>query len=328
MKVGKSIVFLFSGQGSQYYQMGKELYRDQPVFRHWIQKLDQYYYQISGKSVTRELYENNYPISRPFDSLPFTHPAIFMIEYALAQVFMEYQIFPDYVLGTSLGEFASCTVAGSMDYNAALEHVIAQAEIIQNHCEPGGMIAILDQVSLYRSESILYQNCEIASVNFDTHFVISGGVSALSEVESYLRDRNIMAQRLPIRHGFHSKWIDPAGPYYKRHVSSLALKSPHTTVISSFSGQRVAAFEPEYLWNMVREPIRFRDALKSLMPLEDKIFVDLGPGGTLATFIKHNHQMFGSHEARNIHTVLSPFHKDIHRLEQVISKIKMQRVTT
>lgn len=328
MKVGKSIVFLFSGQGSQYYQMGKELYRDQPVFRHWIQKLDQYYYQISGKSVTRELYENDYPISRPFDSLPFTHPAIFMSEYALAQVFMEYQIFPDYVLGTSLGEFASCTVAGSMDYHSALEHVVSQADIIQNHCKPGGMIAVLDQVSLYRSEPTLYQNCEIASVNFDTHFVISGGAAALSEVESYLRDRNIMAQRLPIHRGFHSKWIDPAGSYYKRHVSSLALRSPHTTVISSFSGQKVAAFEPEYLWNVVREPIRFRDALKSLMPLKDKILVDLGPGGTLATFIKHNHQLVGSHEIQNIHSVLSPFHKDIHRLEQVISKIKKERVTT
>ncbi|GAB6931211.1 acyltransferase domain-containing protein [Paenibacillus sp. JCM 10914] len=326
--MGKSIVFLFSGQGSQYYQMGKDLFRDQPVFRHWMQHLDQHYYGITGNSVIDELYGKDYPISQPFDSLQLTHPAIFMIEYALAQVFKEQQIYPDYVLGTSLGEFAACTVAGALDYASALESLVVQADIIQNHCEPGGMMAILDQVSLFHNEPELYRKCELVSVNFDTHFVVSGGAAGLSEAESYIKARRVMYQRLPIHYGFHSKWIDPAGAPYQRYAASCSLKSPQSAVISSLTGGSCASFEPAYLWNVVREPIRFREALNSLLPLEDKIFVDLGPGGTLATFIKHNHPLFVPDGVQSIHTVLSPFHKDKSRLEQVISKIKMERVTT
>lgn len=316
----KSIVFLFTGQGSQYYQMGRELYQSHPVFRHWMKELDRNYYNISGKSVIGELYGNDHKISKPFDPLGFTHPAIFMVEYALAKVLIESGIYPEYVFGSSMGEFAAVAIAGLIDYVTALECLVIQADLVQKHCEPGGMLAILDHDSLYYEEPLLYKNCELASVNFDTHIVVTGGSAGISDVETYVKNRQITYQVLPIHYGFHSRWIDEAGRPYKQFLSSISLKSPQLKVISSLKGKQCSSFKPEYLWDVVREPIHFRDAVKSLVPEEDHIYVDLSPSGTLANFIKHNIEYS---TVNHVNSILSPFHKDLHRLEQVIARIKV-----
>src|SRR5688572_9620134 len=112
----KPIVFMFSGQGSHYYQMGRELFEQQPIFRHWMQLADSIYQELTGLSIIHELYENGHKKSEPFVRTLLTHPAIFSIEYALGQIILEQGIIPDYVLGTSLGEFAAAVFAGVMTF--------------------------------------------------------------------------------------------------------------------------------------------------------------------------------------------------------------------
>ncbi len=103
--MNEPLVFMFSGQGSQYYHMGKELFKENTVFRQSMLEMDAIAARRIGTSIVEEIYHPGKRVSDPFDSILFSHPAIFMIEYSLYKVLEDRGIYPDYVLGSSLGEF-------------------------------------------------------------------------------------------------------------------------------------------------------------------------------------------------------------------------------
>ena len=164
-----SVVFMFSGQGSQFYQMGRELFELHDGFRRWMLRLDAIVYNITHMSILDHIYDESKTISDQFDRTLYSHPAIFMVEYALAQILLERGIKPNYVLGTSMGEFASASIAGVISLEEALEALIEQAKALETHCQSGAMLAVLDDVSLYNETPLLYDNSELASVNFNSH---------------------------------------------------------------------------------------------------------------------------------------------------------------
>src|SRR5215467_13794723 len=98
---------MFSGQGSQYFQMGKALYENNDTFRYWMGRFDDIVRQFLGKSMIETLYSDLHGKGEPFDRTLLTHPAIFMVEYSLAQILIQAGVIPDIVLGASLGSFAA-----------------------------------------------------------------------------------------------------------------------------------------------------------------------------------------------------------------------------
>ena len=202
-------VFMFSGQGSHYFQMGKALFDGNDTFRRWMLQLDQVARQASGSSVIATLYSDAHKKSDSFDRLTATHPAIFMVEYSLAQALMNEGVRPDMVLGVSMGSFAAAVVAGFLDVEDALKAVIQQATALEESAETGGMTAILGDPAMF-NEEFLGGRSELAAVNFASHFVISARTSELAAIEAVLRQRNVGFQRLPISFPFHSQWIDKA----------------------------------------------------------------------------------------------------------------------
>src|SRR5262245_62561009 len=152
-------VFMCSGQGSQYFQMGRALYDGDDTFREWMIELDDIARGESGKSVIETLYSDAHCKGDPFDRTLLTHPAIFMVEYSLAQSLMRAGVRPDIVLGVSLGSFAAAAVAGFIDVEDALTAVARQAIALEEWCEPGGMIAVLaDRRCLRRISSAAEAN--------------------------------------------------------------------------------------------------------------------------------------------------------------------------
>src|SRR5882672_995445 len=133
---------MFSGQGSQYLQMGRALFDDNRIFRDWMMRLDDFVRQSSGKSVIETLYSKRHKAGAMFDRTLLTHPAIFMVEYSLAQTLIRAGIVADMTLGASLGSFAAAAVAGFVKVEDALTAVIRQASVLEACCEPGGMIAV------------------------------------------------------------------------------------------------------------------------------------------------------------------------------------------
>src|SRR5260370_1040196 len=117
---------MFSGQGSQYFQMGRELFEKNDTFRDWMVRLDDMARRLSGRSVIGILYSDLHGKGDPFDRTLLTHPAIFMVEYSLAQSLIHAGVCPDIVLGVSLGSFAAATVAGFIGVEDALTAVMRQ----------------------------------------------------------------------------------------------------------------------------------------------------------------------------------------------------------
>jgi len=314
--MNKPIVFMFSGQGSQYFHMGKALYQSLATFRHWMDRLDDDFYILTGISVVSQLYDANKKKHDPFDNFLLSHVALFMVEYSLAQVLIERGIMPDYVLGCSLGEFTACSIAEVIGYETVLRNLVEQVYIVQECCRKGGMLAILHRSQLFEEQPVLHLNAELVAINYHSHFVVSGSLSGLQAIVTFLEQQNILYQRLPVPYAFHSSFMDPAAASYMSYLNSQTFRKPTVSYISCLTGDQVTAFEPEYFWRIGREPINFPDAITYLEQTKEFTYIDLGPSGTLANFTKYYLNPGGK---STVYDIMTPFNTDLKNLE-ILSK--------
>jgi bacillaene synthase trans-acting acyltransferase len=299
-------VFMFSGQGSQYFQMGKSLFDYNDTFRGWMVRLDDTVRQISGSSVIEALYASNHKQGDSFDRILLTHPAIFMVEYALAKALMHEGVWPDMVVGVSLGSFAAAAVAGFIDVHDALTAVMRQAMALEEFCEPGGMAAVMADPALF-AEDFLSGRSELAAVNFSSHFVISARRIELAEIEAGLKRRNVSYQRLPVSFPFHSRWIDKAKGPFESFVRSLPCKRGQVRLACCDQAALLSELPGDYFWNVVRNPIRFRETITLLEQEGPRRYIDVGPAGTLATFLKYG---MSSRSKSTVHAILTCYGLD------------------
>ncbi|MWC28305.1 ACP S-malonyltransferase [Paenibacillus sp. MMS18-CY102] len=314
------IVFMFAGQGSQYYGMGRSLFDNETVYREIMLSLDKIVQSNCNFSVIDVL--GNKGPSKPasFGRTLHTHPAIFMTEYALAQTLIRRGIQPDYVLGTSLGEFAAAAIAGIMEPEMALEAVIRQAQAFETHCEAGGMAAVLDNPAFYAELPLLNQNSEMVAVNNDAHFVIAGTDADLGKIRDGLNSKGIISLQLPVSHGFHSRLIDRAREPFMAYLNRLAIRKPSIGFISGLSGEQVTQLQPSYFWDIAREQMHFSKSIATLRHKygDSLIFADMSPGGTLGNFTK---RLIDDSLHRNIVAFLSPFADQKGYFEQSVNKM-------
>jgi len=296
------IIFMFSGQGSHYYQMGRELYNQEPVFKRKLQAAEAIFRDITGLSILDNLYNDRFKKSDPFSQTLFTHPSIFMVEYALACLLLEQGVIPDYVLGASVGEFCAAVIAGILTFEEAFQAVIVQAQMLETYCPPGAMMAIIHPHNLYQDLRLIREQSERAAINFPSHFVISGKTDHLKQIESLLDEQDIIFHNLAVVHGFHSALIDDAAQPFLQFLERLSLKTPHTPFISCVRDIPFTPLHSGQFWDAIRKPIRFHDIIEALEIENHYTYLDLGPSGTLATFVKYNLKKSSS---SRIHTTLT-----------------------
>ena len=310
------IVFMLSGQGSQYYSMGKKLYDYHAGFQQKMQRLDELFSPFVGGSILAKMYHGQKQRSAEFNEVLFTHPAIFMIEYCLAETLIEEGIRPDYILGTSLGEISAVAIAEVISLEESVRFVAQQARLFDQHCPQATMIAIMANPDFYQQNKTLQQYSEIAGINSDSHFVISVAAKAVGRVEDLLRGEDILYQALPVRQGFHSSLIDTVADEFQQLTASIQFKQPTYPIVSAVDGDLKALFDRDYLWDVVRQPIEFLKCFQLLESLGSFHYVDVGPMGTLATLSK---QTIADHSRSKIHAILTQFAQDTKNLSQVIT---------
>ncbi len=313
MIMNKAIVFMFSGQGSQFYGMGNQLFDNDLTFHKWMLKLDDIVQLNIGKSILDELY-NRKPKDRNFDRTLFTHPSIFMVEYSLAQLLLSWHIQPDYVLGASLGEFTAASVAGVINEEDTIEIILKQAEIIERNCEGSNMLAIVYNPDLYYRNPVLFKGTEFAALNYDSHFVVSGKRKDLLRICSFLTEQEIVYQMLPVSFGFHSSYIDAAKAEYTSLLKMKLFNKPIIGFISCLFGNQLMEIPENYFWNVVRRPIQFQKAVRHLEKAHECIYVDLGPSGTLANFVKNN---LLQNSGSQCYSIITPFNQELKNLMKI-----------
>ncbi|RAJ76806.1 acyl transferase domain-containing protein [Chitinophaga dinghuensis] len=280
---GHHMVFMFSGQGAQYVNMGRELYEKYPGFREQLDKglaLLQQHNNIDFKSILF----NESDDKRLHDTL-YTQPLLFVLEYALAMWLIQLGIRPDYMIGHSLGEYVAATISGVFSFEDAVR-LISQRAALMFAAETGEMLSVAAPLS--RLDKDLLTQVAVAAVNTQDSCVLSGTHSNMALVKEKLAQLGISAISLQTSHAFHSPMMEPVIAPFKAALSQVKLHAPAIPFVSNVSGKLITAEQaqaPDYWCEHLLSTVYFEKGLQTLLELDRPVFVEIGPGRTLASFI-------------------------------------------
>ena len=187
----------------------------------------------------------------------------------------------------------------------------------ENYCEPGGMTAVLADPGLF-AEEMFRGRCELAAVNFSSHFVISTRCAELEAIEAALDKHDISYQRLPVSFPFHSQWIEDAKTPFDSFMRSVPRKQGRLPLACCQQTTILSSLPENYFWDVARRPIRFRETIAQLEQQGAHRYIDVGPAGTLATFLK-----YAVPETKSaVHAILTPFGFDQKNLAALLATIR------
>nr|WP_329586164.1 ACP S-malonyltransferase [Kitasatospora sp. NBC_01250] len=299
------VVLMFSGQGSQYYRMGEELFDEDEVFRTALQRYDAVVAEALGESVLARLFDPAKRKNDPFTDTRITHPAIVMIELALAESLRAAGIEPDYLLGSSLGEYAAAAVSGSIDPLECLRVLVRQADGLRAGPR-GGMLAVIARPEALDRVPELHE-CEVAARNYPGHFVVAGTEQALARAEAALRAADVLHQRVPVEYAYHSGLMDRVLDECRGALDGVEFAPPRIPWVSCVDGRLVGRATAEHFWRVARLPIEFERTMAGMLGRGDFLYLDLGPSGTLHNFVRNN--LPAGARSRSL-PLLSPFGHD------------------
>lgn len=312
------VVFCFAGQGAQYYHMAADLLDEAPVFRQWMRIGDQLLRERHDLSLMEATYDPARRTGDAYDRLEVTHPALFVVQYAMAKLMQHHGLRPDALLGVSLGEFTGMAVSGMVSFETALRAVADQPALFARTCPAGGLIAVLGPPALHAESPLLADRTELAGVNADQHFVLAALAEDLAAVEDELRHHDVVFQRLPVPYAFHSRWVADAEADSRAAGARLALETPFWPVWSSCTAAPLAPDTPDLAWRIVREPMNVRATVQAMEARGGARYVDLSPSGTFAALIR---QGLAPGSPSKVWPVLSPFGGNVKRLHQVLDAL-------
>lgn len=276
------IAFLFTGQGSQYVNMGRELYENSSVFRETINKCDEILSTFRTTSLKEILYPaqniNAFNLSI-LNQTAYTQPALFAIEYALAQLWQSWGIKPDIVMGHSVGEYVAATVAGIFSLEDGLKLIAERGRLMQELPAGGEMFAVMASESKVKTFIAPYPEIAIAAINGPESIVISGESAAMKTIVSSFSVVGIKAKQLEVSHAFHSPLMEPMLANFEAVAAQLTYNQSKIPVISNLTGtiadQSIAS--AQYWINHVRQPVRFVQGMETLHKQGAEIFLEIGP---------------------------------------------------
>ena len=288
----KLIYFLFSGQGSQYQGMGRDLYvgadSDVPskIFRQHIDQVLNLLPADDRNELIRLMYGS--ADSQKINQTQYTQLVVFATSYALAKTVMELGIQPDGMVGHSIGEVTAATIAGVFELKDAVEIVRLRGQLMQKQ-EPGTMLAIMAPTSTVKK--LLEPNLWLALENTTNNCVVGGQEKAIAKFERKLKRLQINHARVRTSHAFHTPMMAEAAREFEKELTRYSLNEPRIPIVSNISGEWVNEKEittPTYWANHILKSVNFTKSLAEIMKTEAAVLIEVGAGRTLSTFARQH----------------------------------------
>src|SRR6266404_653735 len=290
-----TVHFLFPGQGSQHPNMGRQVYDSEPVFRHWVDRCCEILLPHMGQDLRPLLYPSrDVPedeSTRVTDTV-IAQPAIFTVEYALAQLWLSWGIQPQGMLGHSVGEFVAACLAGVFSLEDALGLIAARGRMMQK-VAPGGMLSVRLSESEIRTR-LNGHDLAVAAVNAPSLCVVAGPLGALDSFESELKSERLATRRLATSHAFHSSMMNSVVDQFSSNVAQVQLRPPTIPFVSCVSGTWISeheATDPAYWARHLRATVQFSRGMQELLSGSPTVLLEVGPGNVLSTIVKQQISM-------------------------------------
>lgn len=287
----RPVVFMFPGQGTQYVNMGLDLYQTESVFRDQIEHCATLLTPHLGLDLRQVLYPTDAQAASAAQQLrqtAITQPALFVLEYALAQLWLAWGIQPQALVGHSLGEYVAACLADVMSLEDALALVAARGRLMQQVPE-GAMLAVaLAEATL---QPLLGTTLALAAHNGPTACVVAGPAGEVEALELRLRQQGVGCRQVPSAQAFHSAMLEPIIAAFTACVAPVALRPPQIPYVSNVTGTWITAAEatePQYWARHLRHTVRFAEGLHTLGQDSSRILLEVGPGQTLSSFARRH----------------------------------------
>ncbi|MGW5937081.1 type I polyketide synthase [Streptomyces celluloflavus] len=281
---GCETVFLFTGQGVQRTGMARGLYETQPVFREAVDRCAEILRPLLAKPLLSVLYPDD-PGSQEINETGYAQPAVFAVEYAMAQLWMSWGIKPVAVLGHSFGEYVASCVAGAMSLADGLKLTVARSRLMQSLADTGAMAAIsASELEVAEEIADWPDRISIAAVNGPASTTVSGDRELVERVCEVFSARDVRAKPLHITTSSHSPLIEPVLEPLRRAAEEITFTPPRIPLVSNLDGelwQWDQAPDADYWCRHARRPVRFAAGISTLLGLGYRTFIEVGPAPVL-----------------------------------------------
>lgn len=288
----RNIVFMFSGQGAQYTNMGIDLYRTNNEFKQIIDYGCELFRSLKGYDLKGILYpaQDDEAAKQKFNETAHIQPILFLFEYALAKMIMGLGIEPSMLIGYSLGELTAACIAEVISFEDAVRLFVLRGELM-SRTEAGQMLSIpMDRESL---RPYLHDQLSLAIDN-GLSCIVSGSKLEVDALHAQMAERRILC--MPINHmqAAHSHFMEPILKPLASLLETISLSPPKFPIVSNVTGRILEhdeATNPAYWVRQLRETVRFAQGIKqSVNPEQEHLFIELGPGRDLSLLV---HSLLG-----------------------------------